>query len=170
LADILVGDEIFGRNMYNTSSPMKWTKIWYIDYHRNQSMLDIGYNCLYDHDVASFKRHIYVTHNHLLYKLHESRKKDIMVKAEDVKIGDYLSVYDDTKNMDSNLFYCEILSVEEIVDKPLYPLTVSGDIVVSNVVASSYTKSKENAFKIHSIAKSANFDWFHPLRHRLKEK
>eukprot|EP01084_Bolivina_argentea_P066865 121916_1 len=157
LFDIIIGDEIYGRNIWNISSPIEWTKIWYIVYHENNTMLDIGYDCSNYSYIGSLQKHIYVTDNHLLHKLDQKIKQEIMIQAGKIQINDYLSVYNYMNTKKTNL-YCKVFSINTIMDKPMTPLTVSGGIVISNVVASSYTKSTEHAFKIHSIVESLNFD------------
>eukprot|EP01084_Bolivina_argentea_P066864 121915_1 len=169
LFDIIIGDEIYGRNIWNISSPIEWTKIWYIVYHENNTMLDIGYDCSNYNYINSLPKHIYITYNHLLYKFDPKIKEEIMIQAGDIQINDYLSIYNymhtDTQKMN---LYCKVFSINTIMDKPMYPLTVSGDIVISNVVASSYTKSKQNALKIHSMVESVNFDLSFDTKRRLK--
>eukprot|EP01084_Bolivina_argentea_P066860 121905_1 len=168
LFDIIIGDEIYGRNIWNISSPIEWTKIWYIVYHENNTMLDIGYDCSNYNYINSLPKHIYITYNHLLYKFDPKIKEEIMIQAGDIQINDYLSIYNymhtDTQKMN---LYCKVFSINTIMDKPMYPLTVSGDIVISNVVASSYTKSTQNAFKIHSMAENLNFDLSVYMKQRL---
>eukprot|EP01083_Nonionella_stella_P313214 1123344_1 len=157
LKDLMVGDNICGRSMHNRSNDIEWTTVWHIDYHHDmasQDMLYIGYQCFDDDVNTTYDQYITMTANHLLYTVDEDTDKESMIRADDVQLNDTLMVYKHAKE----LLLCKVSVIKSISDKPMYPLTISGDIVVSNVVSSSYTKSKKHAFDIHHIATILGFN------------
>jgi hypothetical protein len=96
-------------------------------------------------NISTKTSHIFITGNHLTYKLGDDKETDVRTFADQLKIGDYIVVY--KKHEDAMLIRQGIIAYEQITDiKAVYkigiyaPMTIDGyPFFVNNVLASPYS-------------------------------
>eukprot|EP01084_Bolivina_argentea_P244220 409186_1 len=129
-----------------------WSKVWFINNHfGDYLMVDLFYNysCQSDYNY-SLQQYISLTPDHLLYI--DDLDHMNMKRADQVQIGDtILTSYNGLEIHNETLCDSKIIDVRFSVAHNAYsPITMDGTIVVSNVLASSYTKSVTNARRFFS--------------------
>ena len=141
LSELKIGDYIQSRDV-NTGNII-WSKVWFINEHNGYySMKRIQFI-----DYNGIIGNITLTNDHLIY-----HNDFILNRADNLLIGDTIKIIDyASKDTFIDVKIIDIIS--EYYDFARSPITMDGDIVISNILASSYTKSVSNAEILHKSSK-----------------
>eukprot|EP01084_Bolivina_argentea_P149197 260674_1 len=125
--------------VYVKSKTKQWTKVWFINKHYgNYKMINLYFNKV---------DYISLSAEHLLYVGQMDEK--CLKRAGDIESDDIIFI----TNKNGKFNQQKIVSIEYSVEQDAYsPITMDGSIVVSGVLASSYTKSVVNAKRLHESA------------------
>eukprot|EP01083_Nonionella_stella_P308169 1086100_1 len=139
LKELRIGD-------YAQSKHGEWSKVWFI---KEEESSEYEFLKLY-FDEDEF---ITMTNHHLLYV--DEMVEASMKRADQVEIGDVVFVMKNASFFES----AEIVRIESTIssDGAYAPVTMSGSIVVNNVVSSCYVESPQKAQRLHDTA--AVFRW-----------
>eukprot|EP01084_Bolivina_argentea_P096177 172910_1 len=145
LNQLQIGDNVFSKS--------GWTKVWYINAHKETDIMTNVYyidqcNSSYD-EINNYNhtKYISLTFDHLLYV--NSMQNENMKRAEDVQIGDMIFTFHQQIGQETAFCQNKVINIDYSSDTSIFAITMDGSIVVSNVLASSYTKSFEHAEHLH---------------------
>eukprot|EP01084_Bolivina_argentea_P101386 181781_1 len=140
LSNLQIGDYVQSRNM---NDDIIWSKVWFINEHTGKhKMIQLSYSY---NDGNQFGN-LTLTGEHLLY-----RNEFELVRADRILIGDAIKLTNYIQN--DTFVNGEVIDISYIFDAVRAPITMDGDIVVSSVLSSSYSRSKANADGIHTAAR-----------------